>query len=439
MIRAGFSLRRFTEPYQYFWDNASDYGSFFYQNFNLNASNTSAAGTFAPGSLSLGNTLPAYQLSPIAFEKVAPQSEFTFLNSVPTNGMDPNIPQPYTQSWNLGIQRSLGPNRAIEVRYIGSRTVHQWVSTDINEVNVFAARPGQPSFLQQFINAQSNLKICMANSTCAANPSFGNSGLPGQVPLPIFDAAFKGEAGGPGTYADYTNGQFVTALNNGAAGSLASTLTTTSGTTNYFCNLVGASFTPCVTNVGFPANDPGAGYPINFFQANPYGSGGQVGLGAGFTGGYMTAAGYSNYNGLLVDFRQRAWHGLQFDANYTWSHTLGTATANQWQGVINQFTARDLRLSYGPTLFDLRHVAHVNATYDLPFGKGRPLPRQKRTARQDRGRMDDRNDRDPTQRLSLPVARRLQHLQRLRRWRRNAPQRDRVATSELGRRVSGNV
>lgn len=371
VIRAGFSLRRFTEPYQYFWDDASDYGSFFYQNFNLNASNTGATGTFAPGSLSLGGTLPAYQLSPLAYEKVAQQSEFTFLNSVPTNGMDPHIQQPYTQSWNLGIQRSIGRNSAIEVRYVGSRTVHQWVSTDIQEVNIFAARPGQPSFLQQFISAQSNLKICMSNPTCAANPSFGNSGLPGQTTLPIFDAAFKGEAGGPGTFADYTNGQFITALNNGAAGTLASTLTTTSGTTNYFCNLVGASFTPCVTNVGFAANDPGAGYPINFFQANPYGSGGQVGLGAGFTGGYMTAAGYSNYNGLLVDFRQRTWHGLQFDANYTWSHTLGTATANQWQGVINQFTARDLRLSYGPTLYDLRHVVHVNATYDLPFGKGK--------------------------------------------------------------------
>ncbi len=33
VIRGGYSLRRFTEPQQYFWNNASDYGSFFYQNF----------------------------------------------------------------------------------------------------------------------------------------------------------------------------------------------------------------------------------------------------------------------------------------------------------------------------------------------------------------------------------------------------------------------
>ena len=40
VIRAGFGLRNFTEPYQFFWDEASNYGSFFYQFFNLTA-NTS--------------------------------------------------------------------------------------------------------------------------------------------------------------------------------------------------------------------------------------------------------------------------------------------------------------------------------------------------------------------------------------------------------------
>ena len=83
------------------------------------------------------------------------------------------------------------------------------------------------------------------------------------------------------------------------------------------------------------------------------------------------AKGYSNYNALQVDFRQRAWHGLQFDANYTWSHTLGVATQNNWQGQGAVFSLRDMRLSYGPTLYDLRHVVHINGTYDLPFGKGK--------------------------------------------------------------------
>ena len=89
------------------------------------------------------------------------------------------------------------------------------------------------------------------------------------------------------------------------------------------------------------------------------------------TSGYLVAEGYSNYNALQVDFRQRSWHGLQFDANYTWSHTLGISTPNNWQGQSNIFTLRDMRLGYGPSLFDIRHAVNINGSYDLPFGRGK--------------------------------------------------------------------
>jgi hypothetical protein len=129
---------------------------------------------------------------------------------------------------------------------------------------------------------------------------------------------------------------------------------------------VGASFTPCATNIGYVG--AGAGFPINFFQVNPYGARIPVTM--------MNDDGYSNYHSLQIDFRQQLWHGLQFDANYTWSHTLGVSTPNDWTGSFTQFTLRDLKQSYGPTLFDLRHVTHISATYDLPFGKGRAFANQ---------------------------------------------------------------
>ena len=80
------------------------------------------------------------------------------------------------------------------------------------------------------------------------------------------------------------------------------------GAVPYFCNLVGNSFLPCLNNVAAGTfNAAGAGYPINYFQSNPY----SQNIGSSYT----VAEGYSNYNALQVDFRQRAWHGLQFDAN----------------------------------------------------------------------------------------------------------------------------
>lgn len=341
VIRGGYAMRRFTEPYQYFWDYATDYGQFYYQQFNLIANNTGQPGTFAPGSLSIGASLPAPLLSPAAYQATAPESEFTYESGPGVNGIQPNLGEPTAESWNFGIQRGLGHAMALEVRYNGNHTLHQWIAIDPNEVNIF-----ENGFLKDFKNAQANLA---ASGGASFAPSNGN-------PTPILDAAF----GGPNA-SDYTNTQFINYLNTGQAGAFASVLTGTAGTVPYFCNLVGASFSPCANNAGYTGG--GAGYPINFLQANPYAGGNST--------GELSSEGYSNYNGLQVDLRQGAWHGLQYDANYTWSHTLAVESPNSWTGSFNAFTLRNLRQSYSPALFDIQNTFHANGTYDIPVGRGR--------------------------------------------------------------------
>ena len=369
VIRGGFSLRKFTEPQQYVWNQASDYGSFYYQGFGLNGNGSGGAGTFAPGTLSISNFDPnasdpinafgiPYVLTPQKFVATEPIGDFTFLGTGPgVNGIKQNIQQPYTESWNLGIQRQIGQSSALEVRYVGSLSPRQWVPIPTDEINIF-----ENGFLTQFKNAQANLAANQAHGIT----SFANNGFAGQQALPIFDAAFAGEAaGGAGVpLADYGSTTFINQLNTGSAGAMASTLAGINGPIPYFCNLVGASFAPCANNLGYTG--AGAGYPINFFQTNPFAQG------TGFGYPSLTEAeAVSTYHALQVDFRQRSWHGLQFDANYTWSHTLGNASQNNWQGQGALFTVRDMHLSYGPTLYDLRHVAHISGTYDLPFGRGK--------------------------------------------------------------------
>jgi hypothetical protein len=348
VIRASVSLRSFTVPYQYFWNNASNYGSFFYQFATLTSGQE-----FTPGSLSLGQPLPPANLSPSSYQAISPASQFTFNNGQFNNGINGfgrGIGQPYTLSWTVGFQRKLGASRALEVRYSANSTKNQWISYNLNEVNVF-----ENGFLQEFMNAQNNLVI-NGNSFANLNPAGGT------VPVPIFTAAFTGSTSGSQTNGNFTSTNFINLLNTGQVGSLANTLSGATGSNPYFCNLVGVAFTPCATNLNPVFTGAGAGFPINFFQANPYGARIPVTM--------MNDDGYSNYNSLQIDFRQQLWHGLQFDANYTWSHTLGVSTPNDWTGSFTQFTLRDLKHSYGPTLFDLRHVFHLSATYDLPFGKG---------------------------------------------------------------------
>jgi hypothetical protein len=366
VIRGGFSLRRFTEPQQYFWNQASDYAAVYYQSFFANAFGT-GAGTFQPGSVTwqgpdtnLLSYLPnGYGYNPTQFLKSYPFSDFTFQGGPGLNGVDSNLKQPYTESWNLGIQRQITEHSALEIRYQGNRSLRQWIVINPDEVNIF-----ENGFLTQFKTAQQNLAAYQsAHPNCSANSNCSFAGSNPAQQLPIFQAAFAGEsAGADGNFADFSNSSFITDVATGLAGGLASVLAGISGAAPYLCNLVGsANFSPC-TAQGFNTGG-GAGYPVNFFQVNPFAQ--NIGM------SQLVSKGYSNYNSLQVDFRQRQWHGMQFDANYTWSHTLGLSTQNNWQGAVNTFTLRNMRESYAPTLFDIRHSVHINGTYDLPFGKGK--------------------------------------------------------------------
>ncbi len=80
----------------------------------------------------------------------------------------------------------------------------------------------------------------------------------------------------------------------------------------------------------------------------------------------------SNYHALIFTLRNRGWHGIQFDMNYTFSKSLdqiGTVqnSASYYGSSFNR------RLQYGPSFFDRTHVFNMTYNYDLPFGKGHRL------------------------------------------------------------------
>ncbi len=226
-----------------------------------------------------------------------------------------------------------------------------WHRQNLNEINIF-----ENGFLNEFIQAKKNLDLNVANGK---GNTFINNSLPGQAPLPIFQAAFGALGGQPTLSASqgFGNATFIQNLNQGVAGTLATTLATTP---TYFCRLVGNKINSCATSTT-PFTASGL-YPINFFQANPYLSSLTC----------QDSNGDNNYNGLQIDLKQRLSHGLNIGANYTWSKALGDllnetdqAAGYQW------FTTRNARLNYGPSPFDRRHVFNAYWTYDLPFGRGR--------------------------------------------------------------------
>ena len=82
------------------------------------------------------------------------------------------------------------------------------------------------------------------------------------------------------------------------------------------------------------------------------------------------------YNALQATLRQRLSHGLQFTANYTWSHALTNSTGFYGVPSISAQSAYaqnvyDMHTEYGNSGYDVRHAINWNLVYDLPVGRGR--------------------------------------------------------------------
>jgi hypothetical protein len=306
---------------------------------------------FPLGGVNLSSPTPPLSVFPSAFGFPVPEANYVFSGGNALYLINPHLVSPYVQNWNLGIQRELPSHVAVEFRYVGNRSTHQWHYQNINEVNIF-----ENGFLPQFVQAQQNLAVNQANGK---GVTFINNGLPGQGPIPIFETAFGASGSQPALAAasGFSNSGFITNLQQGLAGSMANSLASTSANT-YYCRLVGSKFAPCA-NVGFTGTTP---YPINFFTPNPFAT----------SLNYQDDNGSNNYNGLQIEARKATTHGLTGTVNFTWSHAMGNElNASSDSATYTWFTMRNGRLSYGPSPFDRRLAFNSYWTYDLPFGKNR--------------------------------------------------------------------
>src|SRR5215471_5716149 len=283
----------------------------------------------------------------------------------PSNGLwtvDPNLRSPYVRQWSFGIEREIFKDTAIEARYVGNMSPNAWRAYNINEVNIF-----ENGFLPEFKNAQINLAICVANSAACKTAqgaagipasatglpagtivqtasSFQNWGLPGQVPLTILDRFFAASTA-LAMHQNYASSTFVSNLNNNNVGAMASTL----------------SF-----NSAFRANreNPALGIPANFFVANPNASFARV----------LANDARSNYNAMELELRRRFSKGLLFQADYTWSKSMGTAVdaqGNNQSDLVSHLTLRDRHADYRRSIQDQTQRFVANAIYELPFGRGK--------------------------------------------------------------------
>ncbi len=96
---------------------------------------------------------------------------------------------------------------------------------------------------------------------------------------------------------------------------------------------------------------------------------------AGFNGNYVVGFmpwGQSNYNALQLSFKRTFTNGLQFDAAYTWSHTMDNSTADVFSTVLTPRRPQNFSCfacDYSTSALDRRQRATLALIYDVPWYK----------------------------------------------------------------------
>jgi Carboxypeptidase regulatory-like domain len=237
--------------------------------------------------------------------------------------IDPNLKTPYNIQFNFGFERQIRGGFILKASYVGRLGRRLLSQVDAEQLIEFRDPASGQLMSSAFTNITNQLRQGVNPLAVTAQPWYENQLGPG----------FGQSIGFPNNTSIVT--YFLTPYV--ARGDFADTTEALS------------SFGLLPANVGMAAQ-----FSENTFYNNE---------------------GSSNYNGMLATLHKNAGYGLQFDLNYTWSHSIdnvsviANAPAIGGYGFIcDQLRPRECR---GNSDFDATQYFNGNFIYDLPFGKGK--------------------------------------------------------------------
>jgi len=279
-------------------------------------------------------------------------------NALISTGLDSRMKTPYSESFDLSVQRELPGGFTLEADYVGRLGRHLLQDLDLAEPTDFQ----DPGGGGDYYAAGSQLsKLVDANGGYSPASTAGcNCNQYAQVPaIQYFEDMFPWMAGFdyPGetaTQAIYSDEWNPSRANLGATTALIDL--------DLFC--------------GTAYQNPYSG------QYNPYP------CPSNFTSRFwqyqfaslfsLSTMGMSYYNAGQVTLRHPMSHGLQLDVSYTLSQSLDMGSdAERNPALVSNFSiiynTWKPGLNRAPSDFDTRHLVTVDYVYQLPFGRGKQL------------------------------------------------------------------
>jgi len=252
--------------------------------------------------------------------------------------LDDHLTTPYNYNYNLSYGREIGKGVAIEASYVGRIAKSLLVIRDMAHFNNLK----DPASGQDFygvMNTLLNLREANTPISAVQNLAWFNKFVPGLAGnYSVCGATVALTA----TQAAYRRVARASVNNSGAC--------------------IGGRNTNDYTFVQTLWDD-GLGFGNNIFVHPQYA-----------TFGAYSTIGSSWYNAFQLSVRKRFQQGISFDLNYTYSHSIDTASGNESSGSltgINVLNPLRLNSNQGSSDFDVRHLINANYIWELPFGKGK--------------------------------------------------------------------
>jgi Carboxypeptidase regulatory-like domain len=263
-----------------------------------------------------GNATPAAPQAPYQPFVDPEEGPFGLANGQAFNTIiDPSLKTPYSIGMNAGIQHEFPGQFVMKVSYVGRMGRRLLGQADANQIVDFA----DPASAQLLSNAFASIttQSRAGVTTVTPQPWFENMIFPGATA-----ALYDPENGLSGLINNGDFADFVQAL---------------------------SAFGLIAPNVGMASQ----------FSENTF----------------YTNKGFSTYHGLLTTLSKNVSHGLQFDVNYTWAHSIDNVSLIANQGasggygfICDVLRPRNCRANSD---FDVTHYISGTFNYNLPFGHGR--------------------------------------------------------------------
>jgi Carboxypeptidase regulatory-like domain len=327
--------------------NQQDVDSYLFQQTKPNVYGSSNATTSLEVSPRLDpsnlNVLTNGGITPPATPK--PPYEPFVTNGVPTGiltyqayntTIDPSLKTPYNIIFNGGFERTLPEDMVLKASYAGRLGRRLLAQADANQVLDFPDPVSGQLYSQAFANITTQARAGVLPQNLTAQPWFENV-LPTPQTVNTVNASIP--AGDPMA----SNNTQAAAFNN---------------------------------SYGFVENgDIGDFTAFNLAPLAPP----NVGSSAQFDENtFYTNKGFSSYNALLLTLQKNLSHGLNYDFNYTFQHSIDNisffANSQGDTGIGGVALICDVvhpRECRGNSDFDITHVISADAAYELPFGKGK--------------------------------------------------------------------